>query len=81
MVTAVDAWKHADFLYRNYILNGLDNTLYTVYCSQKTTKELWDSLNMKYMTEDNEMKKFVVGRFLDYKMADSKTIISLVQDL
>ena len=27
------------------------------------------------------MKKFVVGRFLDYKMADYKTIISQVQDL
>ena len=27
------------------------------------------------------MKKFVVGRFLDYKMVDSKTIISQVQDL
>ncbi|XXG85961.1 hypothetical protein AAC387_Pa11g0956 [Persea americana] len=23
-VAAVEAWKHADFLYRNYILNGLD---------------------------------------------------------
>ncbi|XXG59389.1 hypothetical protein AAC387_Pa04g1484 [Persea americana] len=30
VVAAVDAWKHADFLCRNYILNGLDNTLYTV---------------------------------------------------
>ena len=27
------------------------------------------------------MKKFIVGRFLDYKMVDSKTIISQVQDL
>ena len=27
------------------------------------------------------MKKFVVARFLDYKMVDSKTIISQVQDL
>ena len=27
------------------------------------------------------MKKFVMGRFLDYKMEDSKTIISQVQDL
>ena len=27
------------------------------------------------------MKKFVVGRFLDYKMTDSKIIISQVQDL
>ena len=26
VVAAVEAWKHADFLNKNYILNGLDNT-------------------------------------------------------
>ncbi|XXG85522.1 hypothetical protein AAC387_Pa11g0584 [Persea americana] len=30
VVAAVEAWKHADFLCRNYILNGPDNTLYNV---------------------------------------------------
>ena len=44
-------------------------------------RELWKSLNRKYKTVDAGMKKFVVGRFLDYKMVDSKTIISQVQDL
>ena len=81
LVAAVEAWKHADFLCRNYILNGLDNTLYNVYCSLKTAKELWDSLDKKYKTEDAGMKKFVVGRFLDYKMIDYKAIINQVQKL
>ena len=52
-----------------------------MYSPIKTTRELWESLDRKYKTEDAEMKKFVVGRFLDYKMVDSKTIISQVQDL
>ena len=26
VVAAMEAWKHADFLCKNYILNGLDNT-------------------------------------------------------
>ena len=77
----VDAWKHSDFLCKNYILNGLDNTLYNVYSLIKTTKELWESLDRKYKTEDAGMKKLVVGIFLDYKIVDSKTIISQVQDL
>ncbi|XXG63020.1 hypothetical protein AAC387_Pa05g1293 [Persea americana] len=81
VVAAVEAWKHADFLCRNYILNGLDNTLYNVYCSLKTAKELWDSLDKKYKTEDVGMKKFVVGRFLNYKMIDSKAVINQVQEL
>ena len=81
VVATVDAWKHSDFLCKNYILNGLDNTLYNVYSRIKTTREHWESLDRKYKTEDAGMKKFVVGRFLDYKMVDSKTIISQVQDL
>ena len=70
-----------DFLCRNYILNGLDNTLYNVYCAFNTARELWESLDKKYKTEDAGLKKFLVGKFLDYKMLDSKTVISQVQDL
>ncbi|GMY20677.1 Retrovirus-related Pol polyprotein from transposon TNT 1-94 [Fagus crenata] len=81
VVAAIDAWKHADFLYKNYILNGLDNTLYNVYSQIKTARELWDSLDKKYKTEDAGTRKFIVGRFLDYKMLDSKIVISQVQEL
>ena len=35
VIVAIDAWKHADFLCKNYILNGLDNTLYNVYSQIK----------------------------------------------
>ena len=81
VVVVVEAWKHADFLCRNYILNGLDNTLYNVYCAFNTARELWESLDKKYKTEDAGLKKFVVGKFLDYKLLDSKIVISQVQDL
>ncbi|GMP95241.1 hypothetical protein CsSME_00044354 [Camellia sinensis var. sinensis] len=63
-IAAVEAWKHFDFLCQNYILNGLDNTLYN-----------------KYKTEDAGIKKYVIGRFLEYMMVDSKTAISQVQEL
>ena len=58
----------------------LDNTLYNVYSPIKMTRGMWESLDKKYKTEDVGMKKFIMGRFLDYKMVDSKTIISQVQD-
>ena len=79
--TAYDAWGHSDFLCRNYILNGLDDSLYNVYSPMKTAKELWQSLDKKYRTEDAGLKKFVVGKFLDYKMTDSKSVMSQVQEL
>ena len=38
-------------------------------------------MDKKSKTEDTRLKKFVVEKFLDYKMLDSKTVISQVQDL
>ena len=78
VINVVDAWKHSDFLYKNYVLNALTDSLYNVYTDKKTTKELCESLDQKYKTEDVEAKKFVVGRFLDYKMVDSKTVVNQV---
>ncbi|KAK4401026.1 hypothetical protein Sango_1208700 [Sesamum angolense] len=54
---AMDAWGHGDFLCRNYILNGLSDTLYNVYSSTTTAKALWESLEKKYKTEDAGLKK------------------------
>lgn len=59
----------------------MDNTLYNVYSVKSTAKELWESLDYKYKTEDTSTKKFVVSHFLDFKMIDSKIVISQVQDL
>ncbi|GJX77180.1 hypothetical protein Tco_0323991 [Tanacetum coccineum] len=78
---AVQAWKHSDFLCHNYVLNGLVDDLYNVYCKTTTAKELWELLKYKYKTENDGTKKFVVARFLDYKMVDSKNVITQIQDL
>ncbi|KZV14258.1 hypothetical protein F511_44012, partial [Dorcoceras hygrometricum] len=78
---AFEAWGHGDFLCRNYVLNGLDNSLYNVYSPMTTAKLLWESLEKKYKTEGAVLKKFIVGKFLDYKMVDSKSVMSQVQEM
>nr|GEU62051.1 hypothetical protein [Tanacetum cinerariifolium] len=55
---------------------GLVDSLYNVYRKTTTTKELWESLERKYKTKDAGTKKFMVARILDYKMVDSKNMIS-----
>ena len=80
-VRAVQAWKDADYLCRNYVLNGLTDSLYNVFCVKQTAKELWESLDQKYKSEDAGTKKFMVARFLDFKMVDSKTVKSQVEEL
>ncbi|KAL0298615.1 UNVERIFIED_CONTAM: hypothetical protein Sradi_6521300 [Sesamum radiatum] len=76
---AIDAWGHGDFLRRNYILNGLSDTLY-VYSSATTARAIWESLEKKYKTEDAGLKKFIVEKFLEFKMVDSKTVMNQVQE-
>ncbi|XP_070026052.1 uncharacterized protein [Nicotiana sylvestris] len=77
----IEAWNHSDFLCKNYILRGLDDNLYNVYSGVETSKELWNALEKKYKTEDAGMKKFVAAKFFDYKMVDSKSVITQVQEL
>ena len=62
-------------------MNGLTDTLYNVYYTKSSAKELWESLDLKYKTKDAGAKKFIVGRFLDFKMVDSKTVVNQVQEL
>ena len=78
VIGVVDAWKHSEFMCRNYVMNALIDSLYNVYSNKKTPKELWESPDRKYKTEDAGAKKFVVGCFLDCKMVDSKTVVSQV---
>ena len=62
-------------------MNSLTDLLYNVYSMKKLAKELWESLYKKYKIEDVGTKKFVVVQFLDYKMVDSKTMVSQVQEI
>jgi len=80
-VVAIDACTQSNFLCRNYILNRMDDTLYDVYAAFKTVREVWESLEEKYKTEDVGSKKFVVGRFLDFKMVDFKPVLKQVEDV
>ncbi|CAL1356033.1 unnamed protein product [Linum trigynum] len=78
---AIEAWKHSDFLCKNYILNGLDDILYNVYSTIETSKELWEALEKKYKAEDAGLKKSIAAKFLEYKMVDSKAVVTQVQEL
>ncbi|KAK5811885.1 hypothetical protein PVK06_027267 [Gossypium arboreum] len=78
---AIEAWEHSDFLCQNYILNWLSNALYEVYNVKKMTKELWTSLDRKYKIKDAEAKKFLVSKFLNFVMVDSKLVVNQVQEL
>lgn len=80
IVEVVRAWKHHDFVCKNYILNLLENTLYDVYNSIDNAKALWESLDQKYKAKDVDLTKLLVCKFVEFKMVDVRIIISQVQD-
>ncbi|GJY63052.1 zinc finger, CCHC-type containing protein [Tanacetum coccineum] len=44
-------------------------------------RELWDSLEAKYMVEDASSKKFLVSNFINYKMSDSRPVMEQYNEL
>nr|GEV29428.1 zinc finger, CCHC-type [Tanacetum cinerariifolium] len=45
-------WDNDDYVCRGLILNGMSNSLFDIYQNVETSKELWDTLEAKYMAED-----------------------------
>ncbi|GKD98000.1 hypothetical protein Tco_1381897, partial [Tanacetum coccineum] len=46
-------WENDDYICRGHILNGMSDSLFDVYTNVESAKELWDSLESKYMAEDS----------------------------
>ncbi|GJY27993.1 zinc finger, CCHC-type containing protein [Tanacetum coccineum] len=53
----------------------------TVEQNVETSKELWDTLDAKYMAEDASSKKFIVSNFTNYKMTDSRAVLEQYNEL
>ncbi|GJT07468.1 hypothetical protein Tco_0841930 [Tanacetum coccineum] len=47
------------------ILNGMSDSLFDIYQNVESSKELWDSLEAKYIVEDASSKKFLVSFIID----------------
>ncbi|GJX27326.1 zinc finger, CCHC-type containing protein [Tanacetum coccineum] len=69
-------WENDVYICRGHILNGMSDSLFDVYTNVESAKELWDSLESKYMAKDSSSKKF-----LDFKhtLKHGKDDLSLVQ--
>ncbi|GJW97330.1 zinc finger, CCHC-type containing protein [Tanacetum coccineum] len=63
------------------ILNGVADSLFDIYHNVESSKELWDSLEAKYMAEDASSKKFLVSNFTNYKMTDSRPVLEQYNEL
>ncbi|XP_010484917.1 PREDICTED: uncharacterized protein LOC104763208 [Camelina sativa] len=81
IIKASEAWTQNEFLCKNYILNALDDSLYDVYHIFQSPKELCESLEKKYKSEVGSAKKFIVGKFLNFKMSDTLRVVKQVEEI
>ncbi|GKE82132.1 zinc finger, CCHC-type containing protein [Tanacetum coccineum] len=74
-------WDNDDYVCRGLILNGMSDHLFDINQNVESFKELWASLEAKYMAEDASSKKFLVSNFTNYKMTDSRLVIEQYNEL
>ncbi|GJU84248.1 zinc finger, CCHC-type containing protein [Tanacetum coccineum] len=74
-------WDNDDYVCRGLILNGMSDSLFDIYQNVESSKELWDSLEAKYMVEDASSKKFLVSNFTNYKMTNSRPVLEQYNEL
>ena len=53
-------WENDDYVCRGLILNGMSDSLFDIYQNVESSKDLWDSLEAKYIADDASSKKFLV---------------------
>nr|GEX85602.1 zinc finger, CCHC-type [Tanacetum cinerariifolium] len=69
-------WENDDYIRRGHIFNGMSDSLFDVYTNVESAKELWDSLESKYIVEDSSSKKFLNFK---HTLKHGKDDLSLVQ--
>nr|GEV69029.1 zinc finger, CCHC-type [Tanacetum cinerariifolium] len=74
-------WDNDDYVCKGLILNGMSHSLFDIYQNVETSKEVWDTLEAKYMAKDASSKKFLVSNFPNYKMTDSRPVLEQYNQL
>jgi hypothetical protein len=74
-------WDNDNYICIGHILNGTCDSLFDIYQNFEFAKDLWDTLESKYLTEDASSKKFLVSDFTNYKMSDSRPVMEQYNEL
>ena len=53
-------WENDDYICKGHILNALADSLFDIYQLVETAKELWDTLEAKYLTRMQQARRLVI---------------------
>ena len=60
---------------RGHLLNHMMNLLFDLFVIQKQAKVIWNALENRYGGDDARRKKYVVGKWLQFRMVDYKPMM------
>ncbi|KAH1059564.1 hypothetical protein GYH30_003525 [Glycine max] len=63
-VSQLQQWVQANKACRHTLLSVLSTNLFDVYCSYKESKEICDSLILKYTVENVVKQRFIIAKLL-----------------
>ena len=70
-----------ELMCRGHILNTLSDRLYDLYNSMTSPVEIWNALEYKYKTEKEGTDKFLVSKYFEFIMVDTKSILDQIHEL
>ncbi|XP_077245915.1 uncharacterized protein LOC143885588 [Tasmannia lanceolata] len=73
--------KRDNYLCKGHILSCLSNQLFDVFFRIESAKELWETLEQKYLVEATGSKKHLIGKYFRYQMIDGKSIMDQVNEI
>lgn len=67
-------------IYRGILLHYMTAALHMIYSKSKDAKDIWDTLQAKYGTEDFGTKKYACSRWLKFSITDDKPVLDHVHE-
>ncbi|KAG2729211.1 hypothetical protein I3760_01G238500 [Carya illinoinensis] len=64
-----------DYICKGHICNTMSDTLFDAYQNKATAKDLWNTLEAKYLLEDAPSKTFLTTKFFNYNMINSRSVV------
>ncbi|XP_057994370.1 uncharacterized protein LOC131174633 [Hevea brasiliensis] len=78
---AQQKWVEDYFVCHSMILNAISNALFNVFHKSYPEYELWATIERRYANKDARNKSFLINKYIDFKMVDSKSIVDQVNEL
>lgn len=81
-MAAEQKWMNDDHMCRHNILNSLSDSLFHQYTKRTmSARELWEELKLLYLFEGFGTKRTQVEKYVEFRLAEEKSILEQVQEL